>query len=321
MKIIKLDNKATATVGTHTKPSPEDGQVLIKVAYSALDTAFEDVAKRTFIPGSLLHNLKVEPLVAGWHYSGTIESLGASLPEDIDLKVGDLVFGHLQYAPSSKQGSLSEYITVPVSDCAKVPSGVSLDVAAAITTESLTAMQAMRDLGGLSKGKKVLIIAAGGGVGTQAVQVAKLMKASAVHGVCSTRHVSKVQELGADLVIDRTKQDITKDLDPASYDLIFDTTGKYSFFSLKYALKPKGSLVNTIPGVVTTLFSWFIRIVYNKQYRSVMVQSKQSDLELVGSWLQTGAIRCPIDGTYNIKDFHDARERHYLLARRGRSSK
>jgi len=317
MKIIEVDNKATATLGSHTKPAPKEGEVLIKVTYTALDTVFEDVAQRKIIPGALLHDLKAKPLVAGWHYSGTIESLGASSKNN-KLKVGDVVFGHLQYAPSTKQGTLAEYITVPALDCAQVPVGVPLDVAAAIPTESLTALQAMRDLGGLSEGMKVLVIGAGGGVGNQAVQIAKAMKASAVHAVCSTRDVSKVGQLGADLVIDRTQQDITKDLDAASYDLIFDTTGKYSFSSLKYAIKKNGALVNTIPGVVTTLFSWFIRIVYKKSYKSVAVKSKSTDLDLVGKWLQKGDIRCPIDSTHNIKDFQNARERQNSSKKSGR---
>jgi len=209
-------------------------------------------------------------------------------------------------------------ITVPALECAKVSSGVALDVACAISTEALTALQTMRDLGGLSKGKKVLVIGAGGSVGSQAVQIAKNMEASEVHAVCRTHDVKKVEALGADLVIDRTKQKITKDLDAASYDVIFDTTGKYSFRSLKYALRKKGALVNTIPGVVTTLFSWLIPIIYKKKYKSVMVKCNRADLELVGSWLHKGNLVCPIDSTYDIKDFDSARERYKDSKKAGR---
>lgn len=327
MKIIEIDDKAVASVSNHMKPTPKAGEVLIKVAYSALDTAFEEVAHREFIPGSLLHDLKVKPLVAGWHYSGTVLSLGDdssvatkenTSKQDDELNVGDLVFGHLQYDSSTRQGTLAEYITVPILECAKIPSGVDLDVAAAITTESLTALQAMRDLGGLSEGKKVLVIGAGGGVGTQAVQIAKAMKASKVHAVCSTYDVPKVQGLGADLVIDRSIQNIRKDLDGASYDIIFDTTGKYSFGSLKYALTKKGTLVNTIPNVATFLFSWMFPIIFGKHYKSVFVKCNRADLELVGSWLQQEIISCPIDSTHNIKDFENARERQKESKKSGR---
>jgi len=285
-----------------------------------LDTAFEEVAHRVFIPGSLLHNLKVKPLVAGWHFSGTVVGLGeaGSAEKNNDLKVGDLVFGHLQYSSSTKQGTLAEYIAVPSLECAKVPSGVALNVASAITTEALTALQAMRDLGGLSEGKKVLVIGAGGGVGTQAIQIAKAMNASEVHAVCSTRDVSKVQGLGADSIIDRTQQNVTKDLDISSYDVIFDTTGKYSFTSLRYALKTKGALVTTIPGIVTSLFSWLIPIIFNKQYKSLFVKCNRADLELVGAWLQRGEISCPIDSVHNIKDFDNARKRQEDPKKSGR---
>lgn len=85
--------------------------------------------------------MKVKPLVAGWHYSGKILSLGDAPVDNEDLNIGDLVFGHLQYSSSTKQGTLAEYITVPALECAKVPSGVHLDIASAISTESLTALQ------------------------------------------------------------------------------------------------------------------------------------------------------------------------------------
>lgn len=177
----------------------------------------------------------------------------------------------------------------------------------------------MRDLGGLSKGKKVLAIGGGGGVGSQAIQIAKAMKASEVNAVCSTRDVSNVQELGADLAIDRTQQNITKDLDSACYDIIFDTTGKYSFASLKYTLRNKRALVNTMPNFVTVLFSrCMVPTIFNKQYKGVFVKSNRADFELVGSWLQKGIISYPIDSTYNIKDIENAREQQKNPKKSGR---
>lgn len=307
MNVIALVDKSSAKVQEVTKPSPKEGEVLIKVAYSALDTAFEEVARRTFIPGSLLHNLKVETLVAGWHYSGTVESVAGGVT---DLKVGDAVFGHLQYASSTRQGSLAEYITVPALECAAIPESIEMDVAAAVTTEALTALQGMRDHGGLSEGKSILIIAGGGAVGTQAVQIAKILKAGSVHAVCSTKDVSKVDKLGADLVIDRTKKDITKGLVPASYDVIFDTTGKYSFMKLRYALKKKGALVSTIPNITAfPPFSTLISIS-GKRSKALAVNCNRKDLELVGTWMKSGGIHSvPIDGTYSVKDIEDARKR------------
>jgi len=287
-----------------------------KVAYTALDTALHEVANQTMIPGSLLHNLKVTPLDAGWYFSGIVENIA----EGVDnLKVGDAVHGHLQYSSKTKQGTLTDYITVPASECAKIPEGINMDVAAAVTTEALTAIQAMRDKGGLSKGKSILIIAAGGVVGTQAVQIAKVLKAGSVHAVCSTKDASNATKLGADLVIDRTKKDITKALDAASYDVIFDTTGKYSLMKMRYAMKKGGTFVSTIPNITDyPPFSWIVGIATGKHSKSLMVKCNRQDLELVGEWMKSG-MTVPIDSVYDIKDIDDARERQESGKKSGRA--
>lgn len=322
MKAIALpDKKTTKTeVLEVPKPSPKVDEVLIKVSFSALDTAFEEVASRTLIPGSLLHSLKVDPLVLGWHYSGVVEGV---LGGQCHVKAGDRVFGHLQYASSTKQGSLAEYITVPASDCAVVPEGVEMDVAAAVTTEALTALQALRDNGGLtSKGKSVLIIAAGGGVGTMAVQIAKILTGDegTIHAVCSTKDISKVEKLGADHVLDRTEKDFTKDLEASSYDIVLDCTGKYSFLKLKYALKKGGIMVSTIPNITTMPgISALLSPVGGKRSKSLFVKSNRADLDLVGKWLTSGELHSvPIDGTFNAKDINAARERQADAKKSGR---
>eukprot|EP00581_Thalassiosira_minuscula_P012224 CAMPEP_0183717126 /NCGR_PEP_ID=MMETSP0737-20130205/10814_1 /TAXON_ID=385413 /ORGANISM="Thalassiosira miniscula, Strain CCMP1093" /LENGTH=329 /DNA_ID=CAMNT_0025946507 /DNA_START=346 /DNA_END=1335 /DNA_ORIENTATION=- len=316
MKVIDCIDKTSTVVGEMTKPHPKEGEVLVKIAYSALDTAFEEVAHRSLIPGSLLHNLKVKPLVAGWHYSGTVESIGDGVK---DFQVGDSIFGHLQYASSTKQGSLAEYISVPELECAKVPEGVTMEVAAAVTTEALTALQAMRDQGKLAEGKSILIIAAGGGVGTQAVQIAKAMQAHIVDAVCSTKDVSRVEKLGASCVIDRTQKDINTDLQPASYDVIFDTTGKYSFMKLRYALKKKGSLVSTIPNISTIPPASLLLAITGKRSKSLFVHCNRKDLELVGQWMKSGEIySIPVDNVYDVKDIQAARERQSDPKKSGR---
>lgn len=285
MKAVALPDKTSCKVVEIPKPIPNNGEALIKVEYSSLDTAFHEVAHRTMIPGSLLHNLKVNPLVIGWHFSGTIESVADGTVAD--LKKGDKVFGHLQYSRST-----------------------DFDVAAAVAIESLTALQGLRDQGGLCEGKSVLIIAAAGGVGSQAVQIAKALKAGAIHGVCSTKDVDTVKELGADLVVDRTAQDILKDL-KNSYDVIFDTTGKYAYSKLKYALKKNGTMVSTIPNITTML-------PFNHS-KAVMVQCNKSDLDIVGDWLMSGDISSiKIDSTYSIKDIQEAWERQDGDKRSGR---
>jgi NADPH:quinone reductase-like Zn-dependent oxidoreductase len=310
MKVIDIVDKTSAVVKEVPKPSvnkPND--VLIKVSFGALDTAFPEIAERTFV-GSILRDVKAKPLVPGWHYSGVVENVGSGVS---DLKEGDNVFGHLQYVPSNKQGSCAEYILVPRDDCARAPTGVDLDVAAAASVEALSALQAMRDHGGFSREKSnILVIAAGGGVGTQAIQIAKNgLNATIVHGVCSTKDVDTVRKLGADRVFDRSKMDITKDLQPESYDVILELTGKYSFGSLKYALKPKGTIVTTVPNITTMFFAWLVPLLnLGKKYRSFIVQSRRSDLELIANWLESEKIQSvPIDSITNVHEFYKAWER------------
>ncbi len=157
MKAVVIVDKNTVTIQDIAKPSPKTGEVMIRIIYTALDTAFHEVANRTMVAGSFLHDLKASPLVAGWYFSGMVENVAEGVG---DLKVGDAVYGHLQYSSRTQQGALADFITVPASECAKIPR-ISLETAAAVTTEALTALQAMRDKGGLSEGKSILIIASG----------------------------------------------------------------------------------------------------------------------------------------------------------------
>ena len=195
MKIIDIVNPESAVLAEAPKPTLGSGDdVLVKVSFSALDTAFPEIASRSF-GGSFLRDLKTKPLIPGWHFSGVVEEIGSDVS---DLTKGDKVFGHLAYDPTNKQGSCAEYIIVSREECAKVADGVPMDVADAASVEASTALQMMRDYGELDGEKKnaVLVIAAGGGVGVQAIQIAKYgFGASVVHGVCSTKDIEKVQGL------------------------------------------------------------------------------------------------------------------------------
>ena len=120
-----------------------------------------------------------------------------------------------------------------------------------------------------------------------------------------------VQELGADLVIDRNQKNIVKDLRSSSYGVIFDTTGKYSYSKLKYALKKNGTMVSTIPNITTML-------PFNRS-KAVMVKCNRTDLDLIGDWLKSGNISSiKIDSTYSIKDIQEAWERQDGGKRSGR---
>jgi len=227
------------------------------------------------------------------------------------------VFGHLQYAGSTRQGSLSEYITVPADECSKVPDGVSLTAATAASTEALTAVQGLRKAGAL-EGKRVLVVAAGGAVGYMSIQIARAMKASEVTGVCSTKDVARVKG-HVDDVIDRTAIDITRQLAGRKYDVIYDTSGKYSVLQLKYALKRGGTFVSTIPSPLNMPpLSYLVKALTGRTNASLMVRCNRPDLETVGGWLATGSLDVPIDSTHDVKEIEAARERNSSPKKCGR---
>ncbi|CAB9511967.1 furan-3-one reductase [Seminavis robusta] len=284
------------------KPTPANDEVLVKVIYSALDTAHDACINKEMM-GYFTHALK-EPLYLGYHYSGIIEATGSDVN---DIAKGAEVFGHLQYEPSQVQGSLAEYITVKRSDCAIKPSNVPHATAAASTTEAITALQAIRDFGGFQKGQRVLINGAGGGVGSAAVQIAKALGASHITAICGTKDVAQVRSWGADRVLDRTTSpNYVKNLveEEAQYDVILDAPNMLPPGGTRL-LAPKGTIVNTIP-TLTFLWNKIKFLFRSKNAGFVECHSKEEDLALIGKWLDEGDLTIPIDSTFPIKEMDAA---------------
>jgi len=219
MKAIEFQFKSNAhkIVNDVTKPIPAKDEVLIKVVYSALDTAHQPILDKEFPTAYFIHKVNTRtPLYLGYHYSGIVESVGSDVVmNDSDLKKGTAVFGFLQYVPSQSQGAFAEYITVKHNECSIKPKNVSFEVAAASTTEAITALQAIRDKGGLksrsesnsksTEQQTILVVGAAGGVGSAAVQIAKHLLGAHVTAVCGSKDVQTVKDAyGADVVIDRT---------------------------------------------------------------------------------------------------------------------
>ena len=177
--------------------------------------------------------------VPGRDLAGTVEAVGAAVTE---FELGDEVFG-------SGRGTLAEYVCAAAADEGKVggagvlapkPANLTFEQAAAVPTSGVTALQGLRDAGRVRGGQSVLIIGASGGVGTFAVQLAKHFEAR-VTGVCSTAKTELVRSLGADAVIDYTREEFADR--PERYDLILDTAGRRSLSRLRRALTPRGTLV------------------------------------------------------------------------------
>lgn len=239
--------------------------------------------------------------VRGRDVAGRVEAVGAHVTR---FQPGDEVFG-------TCEGSFAEYAAAREDKLALKPANLSFEEAAVIPISGMTALQALRDKGRVKPGDKVLIIGAGGGVGTFAIQLAKAFGAE-VTGVCSTTKVAFVESLGADHVIDYTREDFA---DRAGhYDLIIDNAGNRSLSELRRALAEDGTLV-IVGGeeggawvgpadriVPAAILSPFLR----QRLLPLMSVERQDDLRLLGEMAESGEFRPAVDRRYPLVEAPDA---------------
>src|SRR5688500_4444644 len=214
------------------KPVPTDSQLLIRVRAAAVNPLdWHYMRGEPYIARSGMGLRKPANTRLGVDYSGVVEAVGKSVTQ---FKPGDEVFG-------GRNGALAEYVTAREGGAVVLkPANLTFEQAAAVPVAALTALQGLRDKGQLQPGQTVLINGASGGVGTFAVQIAKSLGAN-VTGVCSTRNVEMVRSLGADQVIDYTKEDFTKSAQ--RYDLVLDNVGNHSLSDVRGVVNPDGKYV------------------------------------------------------------------------------
>ena len=285
-------------------PVPNDNQLLVRVravAVNPLDlTITGPLALR---PMSGLR--KPKETRVGVDYSGTVEAVGKNVT---NFKPGDEVFG-------GKTGSFAEHISV-LADRAVVakPSNVTFEQAAAVPVAAITALQGLRDKGHIQSGQKVLVNGASGGVGTFAVQIAKSFGAE-VTGVCSTRNVDLVRSIGADHVIDYTKEDFTNGTE--HYDLIFDLVCNHSFAERRRVLTPQGICVMAGIGgagwhdgilgkIVGELYAIARSRFIGQKFVAYIASFNQKDMMTLAELLQSGKIKPVIDRTYKLSEVSKA---------------
>jgi NADPH:quinone reductase-like Zn-dependent oxidoreductase len=282
------------------KPTPKDDEVLIKVqAVSVNRSDWEGLSGKPLYArlGGLL---KPRHHILGSDIAGRVEMAGRHIRR---FRPGDEVFGDIL----PRLGGFAEYVCARESALAPKPASMTFEEAAAIPQAAVIALQGTRDKGKIHPGQKVLITGAGGGAGTFAVQLAKLYGAE-VTGVDNTGKLDFMRSLGADHVIDYTREDFTKN--GKQYDLILDIVAHRSVFAYKRALGSRGSYFLT-GGSVTTIFQvlllgpW-IRGITGKKMRILAVQPNLKDLVYVTELYEAGKVVPVIDRRYPLSEIPEA---------------
>src|SRR3954464_1735879 len=288
------------------KPVPSDDQMLVKVrAVSINPYDWHFIEGTPLIMRGLGVGLrKPKDTRLGVDYAGTVEAVGKNVTK---FKPGDEVFG-------GKTGAFAEYICVrPDRGIALKPANITSEQAASVNIAAITALQALRDTDKVQSGQKVLINGASGGVGTFAVQIAKSMGAD-VTGVCSGKNVELVKSLGADHVIDYTKEDFAKSAE--RYDVILDNVPNHSLSECRAILTPEGKYVmiggggphdNPWVGPFGRVIHMLVLKPFVKQPMTMMMaDSNATDLTILAGLMESGKVKPVIDRTYKINELADA---------------
>lgn len=285
------------------KPAPKDNEVLIKI-HATTVTATEATFRRgePYISRLFTGLRKPKINTLGEELSGEIEAIGKDVK---GFKQGDLVFG----TAGPKFGANAEYLCVLEDGVlAMKPTNMSFDEAASSVDGFLTALPFLRDKGDIQSGQKVLVYGASGSVGSAAVQVAKYYGAE-VTGVCSTGNMELVRSLGADHVIDYTKEDYSQS--ESTYDIIFDAVGKTTFRRGKMVLKKRGIFLEAGIGMGILRHVIWTSIFGGKKARIAATglrapKDRREDLVLLKELMEAGKIKPVIDRRYPLGEIAEA---------------
>jgi NADPH:quinone reductase-like Zn-dependent oxidoreductase len=287
------------------KPEPTDDEVLVRVYASSINRsdyyAFGGAAvlMRPMIGGFL----RPKDQRLGGDFAGIAEVVGRNVT---DVQPGDEVYG-------ARAGAFGEYVSAKMA-VARKPANLSFEEAAAAPVAALTALQGLRDKGALQKGQRVLVNGASGGVGTFAVQLAKALGAGHVTAVCSTRNVERARSLGADRVVDYTREDYTRSGE--RFDLIIDVAGSHSWRENKRVLVPGGTLVlagaptgNRLTGPLGRIARlWLTSRVGSRRLIFFVCKPNRADLAVLRELIEAEQVHPVVDRVYPLAEIADALE-------------
>lgn len=278
------------------RPALEDDRVLVRVHASSLNKLDWHTLRgwpRLFRLISRGGTLRPKDPLLGVDFAGVVEAVGSAVD---DLEVGDEVFG-------GRDGAFAEYVAA--TNLVRKPANVSFEEAAAVPIAGLTALQALRDHGQLQAGERVLINGASGGVGTLAVQIAKALGAAHVTAVCGTRNLEQARALGADRVLDYTREDFTRE--GARYDLVLDVAGGHSWFAIRRVLPPDGRFV--LAGAhghrrqLRHLAALRLQSIgTSKTFKFFVAKFGKADLQALADMLENGSLKPVIDRSYDLSE-------------------
>jgi NADPH:quinone reductase-like Zn-dependent oxidoreductase len=284
------------------KPTPGNGEVLVKVQAASVNPYDWHFMRGLPYFVRLMAGLtRPKERRLGVDGAGYAEAVGRNVTQ---FKAGDAVFG-------TCRGAFAEYACAPERALARKPDSVTFEQAATVPIAGLTALQGLRDKGNIRAGVKVLINGAAGGVGTFAVPIAKSFGAE-VTGVCSTRNVEMVRSIGADEVIDYSRQDFTRL--GRRYDLVFDCIGNHSLRECRSVMNPKGIFVGVGGATGRWMFGLIVRWAavllsspfLNQKFLTFMAKPNSEDLAAIAELMAAGKLTPVIDRRYGLNDVPEA---------------
>jgi len=307
MKAIVQDRYGSADVLEFRdieEPAVGEDDVLVRVhAAGCGPDVWHVMAGMPYMARLALGLRRPKVAVRGWDVSGVVEAVGANVT---DFRPGDEVMG------TAEQGSFAELAATPADKLVTKPAGISFEQAAAVPVSGVTALRAVRDEGNVQPGQAVLVVGAAGGVGSLSVQIATALGAK-VTGVCSTPKADLVRSIGADDVIDYTREDFTNG--SRRWDVIIDTAGRRPLSQLRRALTRRGTLVivggdgggrwtggffrGMLRAPVVSLF-------VGQRLRGLATKIENKDLQALTELIESGAVQPVIDRTFPLVEAPDA---------------